>query len=245
MAARPAALVAEKFRLAAQIFRQGCQRVKGAVQAEIRHDKAELRPLQFLLERRKISQYLRRGGDKVQLRIVFPQIVGQQVRVHDDAILRGGALAEQAAERVAARVGEVFRPQQRIAEGQPRRDAVLPQQGGHLARAGVPAADAAAAPDAVRRCTIDRSNVAPLIEIFRIGSVQRQKRRVQLVKFKQAGQVIVGDLGLVHRGLPIQNSFSFIIAGRISRCKPHRPQKSREKSDFFAKRACVFRNIML
>ena len=60
-----------------------------------------------------------------------------------------------AAESVAAGVGQVLRPQEGVAEGQPRRDAVVPQQVQHLLRIAVPRADASPAPEAVRRCAVD------------------------------------------------------------------------------------------
>ena len=120
----------------------------------------------------------------------------------DHAVLRAPALREQAAQGIAFRVGEMLPAQQRIAEGQPGRNAVFPRQGQHLPRVMVARAHAAAAPEAVLRRTVQRADGAPVVEVLPVGAEQRQKHPVQLVKLKQAGKMIVSGAGtcVVHGG---------------------------------------------
>ena len=47
--------------------------------------------------------------------------------MHNDAVRYVAVLGQQAAEPVAPWVGQVLRPQQRVAESQPGRNAVRPQ----------------------------------------------------------------------------------------------------------------------
>ena len=97
------------------------------------------------------------------------------------------------AERIAARITQMLRAQEGVAERQARRNAVITHQRQHIPRARLPRPDAPAAPQAIRRCAVNRADVAPIIEIFRMVSVERQKSTIQLIKLEQAGQVIVGD----------------------------------------------------
>ena len=53
-----------------------------------------------------------------------------------------------------------------------------------LAIATYAVAEASAAPKAVRRRAVNRRDLAPLVKIFSVRSVQRQKHTVQLEKFK-------------------------------------------------------------
>ena len=82
-------------------------------------------------------------------------------------------------------------PQQRVAERQPGGDSVLPQQRQNLRRVMISEPDASASPEAVRRCAIDRSDVAPVIKIFPVLIKQRQKHTIQFIKLKQPRKVIV------------------------------------------------------
>ena len=82
-------------------------------------------------------------------------------------------------------------PQQRVAERQPGRNSVLPQQRQNLRGVVISEPDAASAPETVRRCTIDRSDVAPVVKIFPVLIEQRQKHAIQFIKFKQPRKVIV------------------------------------------------------
>ena len=127
-AAGPAALVAEKLCLIFLRFGQLCQPGKGFVQAEIRHHIAELCPAQLLCKLLESGQDFCGGRDQIQSRIVCLQVFGQQVGADDDPVLRDARRFELCAEGVALPVGKVLRPEQRIAEGQPGRDAVFPHQ---------------------------------------------------------------------------------------------------------------------
>lgn len=58
----------------------------------------------------------------------------------------------------------------------------------------------APAPDAVCRGSVDGTDLAPVVEIRAVLPEQRQKHTVQLIKFKQAGQVIVCLVAkIIHR----------------------------------------------
>ena len=191
-AAEGAALVAQKLRLVPQGLGQGVQLAEGPVQPEIRHHIAELRPLQLPAQQGKIRQHLGGGGDEIQPGIGPAQVLQQQVRVDDDSVLRAGAFRQQAAQPVAAGVRQVLRPQQGVAEGQPGGDAVFPGQGQHLPGVPVPGPHPAASPDAVRRCAIQGGDAAPIVKILPVRTIKRQKRRIQVIKFKQTGQMKQG-----------------------------------------------------
>ena len=90
----------------------------------------------------------------------------------------------------------MFRFQQGIAEGQAGGDAVFPQQRQNLMGIVLPAADPSAAPDAVRRSAVDGANVAPIEKIFPVSIKQRQKYLIELKKFKQAGEMVMGLLSM-------------------------------------------------
>ena len=198
-AAEPAALVAEKFHLCLICVRKGAQLVEGSVQTEIRHDIAKLRPRKLPPQQGKIRQYLCGGGDKVERRVCFAQVVQQQLRVDDHAVWRAAACSKQPAELAARRIREVFRAEEGVAEGQAGFDVVFLHQRQHLARVVRPRADAPAAPETVRRGAVDRADIAPVVKIRPMAAEQGQKDAVEVVEFKQAGQVIVrGGAGLRH-----------------------------------------------
>ena len=92
----------------------------------------------------------------------------------------------------------MFRFQQGIAEGQAGGDAVFPQQRQNLMGIMLPAADPSAAPDSVRRSAVDGANVAPIEKIFPVSIKQRQKYLIELKKFKQAGEMVMGNASDVH-----------------------------------------------
>ena len=199
-AAEPAALVAQKLHLGLLLRRQGAQLLQCRVQPEIRHHIPELRLFQFLLQLRKLGEHLGSRGYQIQLRPALPQIVRQQIRMDDHAVWHTACLGKLLTQGIALRVGKVLSPQQGVAEGQPSGDAVFPQQRQHLARSCPAAGDASPAPDAARRGTVDRADGAPVVKIFPVLPVQRQKAAVQLVKLEQAGQMITGCCGLFHSG---------------------------------------------
>ena len=199
-AAEPTALVAQKFHLGFLLRRQGAQLFQCRIQPEIRHHIPELRFFQFPLQLRKISEHFCGGGHQIQLRPALPQIVRQQVRMDDHAVWHTAAFCKLVTQGVALRVGKVLSPQQGVTEGQPPGDAVFPQQRQHLARSCPAAGNASPAPDAARRSAVDRADGAPIVKIFPVLPVQRQKAAVQLVKLEQAGQMITGSCGLFHRG---------------------------------------------
>ena len=118
----------------------------------------------------------------------------------DHAVLHTAAFCKLFTQGVALRVGKVLSPQQGVTEGQPSGNAVFPQQRQHLARSCPTAGNASPAPDAARRSAVDRADGAPVVKIFPVLPVQRQKAAVQLVKLEQAGQMIIGSCGLFHRG---------------------------------------------
>ena len=199
-AAEPAALVAQKLYLGFLLRRQGAQLLQCRVQPEIWHHIPELRLCQFLPQKRKIGEHLGGGGYQIQLRPALPQIVRQQVRMDDHTVWHTAAFCKLFTQGVALRVSKVLSPQQGVTEGQPPGDAVFPQQRQHLARRCSAAGDASPAPDTARRCAVDRADGAPIVKIFPVLPVQRQKAAVQLVKLEQAGQMITGSCGLFHRG---------------------------------------------
>ena len=199
-AAEPAALVAQKLHLGLLRRRQSAQLFQCRVQPEIRHHIPELRLCQFLLQLRKLREHLGGGGNQIQLRPALPQIVRQQIGMDDHAVWHTAAFCKLFTQGVALRVGKVLGPQQGVAEGQPPGDAVFLQQRQHLARSCPAAGNASPAPDAARRCAVDRADGAPIVKIFPVLPVQRQKAAVQLVKLEQAGQMITGSCGLFHGG---------------------------------------------
>ena len=73
---------------------------------------------------------------------------------------------KQSAQGVAFSVGQVLRAQERIAEGQARGDAVFPRKRRGVLRPVLAEPGAAAAPEAVRRRTVDGADFAPVVEIF-------------------------------------------------------------------------------
>lgn len=174
-AAEAAAFVAQEFDLRLLLRREGAQLLQRRIQAEIRHDIPKLRPRQLLTERREVRQDLCRGRDEIQPRIMLPQVIHQQVGMDNDSVF--SARFEQAAQRIAARVGQVLRPQQGIAERQAGGDTVVPQQGQRVARAAVAAADASAAPEAALRRAVDRANAAPVIKILPVLKNSGRNRR--------------------------------------------------------------------
>ena len=105
----------------------------------------------------------------------------------DDAVWHTAAFCKLLAQGVALLVGKVLSPQQGVTEGQPPGDAVFPQQRQHLVRRCPAAGDASPAPDAACRSAVDGANGAPIVKIFPVLPVQRQKAAVQLVKLEQAG----------------------------------------------------------
>ena len=129
---------------------------------------------------------------------MLPHMLCQQVGMDNDSVF--SARFEQAAQRIAARVGQVLRPQQGIAERQAGGDTVVPQQGKRVARVAVAAADASAAPEAALRRAVDRTDAAPVIKILPVLKKQRQKQAVERIKFKQARQMILRS-ELIHRSL--------------------------------------------
>ena len=199
-AAEPAALVAQKLYLRLLLRRQGAQLFQCRVQPEIWHHIPELRLFQFLPQLRKLGEHLGGGGHQIQLRPALLQIVRQQVGVDDYAIWHTASFGKLLTQGVALRVGKVLGPQQGVTEGQPPGDAVFPQQRQHLARSCPAAGDASPAPDTARRCAVDGADGAPVVKIFPVLPVQRQKAAVQLVKLEQAGQMITGSCGLFHSG---------------------------------------------
>lgn len=188
-AAEPAAFVAQKFCLVLQRLRQCAQLFKGPVQPEIRHDEAERFALQLLPELGKAGQHLCRRRDKVESRIGSAQIVQQQVGMDDHAVLWPAGFREQAAERIAGWIGQMGLRQKGIAERQPGGKAVFLRQRQNRARVLLAAAHASAAPNAALRRAINRGDFAPIIKIFPVRPVERQKDAVKLIKFKQAGQM--------------------------------------------------------
>ena len=199
-AAEPAALIAQKLHLGLLLRRQGAQLFQCWVQPEIRHHIPELRLCQFLLQLREIGEHFCGGGHQIQLRPALLQIVRQQVGVDNHAVWHTARLGKLFTQGVALRVGKVLSPQQGVTEGQPPGDAVFPQQRQHLARSCPAAGNASPAPDAARRGAVDRADGAPVVKIFPVLPVQRQKAAVQLVKLEQAGQMITGSCGLFHSG---------------------------------------------
>ena len=195
-ASKPAAFVAQELHLRLLPVGQRAEPAKRPVQAEIRHHIPECLAAQLPLKVHKVREHLGGGGDEVQPRIGFPEIVQQQLRMDNHAVLRLAVLLQQSTERVAPGVGKVLLAQQGVTERQPGRNTVVPRQGeGRLRIAGF-RSDAAAAPDALRRRAIEGADFAPVVEVFPVVAVQRQEGGIQVVKRKQAGEVVAGDARL-------------------------------------------------
>ena len=107
----------------------------------------------------------------------------------DHAVLRPAGFREQAAERIAGWIGQMGLRQKGIAERQPGGKTVFLCQRQNRARVLLAAAHASAAPNAALRRAINRGDLAPIIKIFPVRPVERQKDAVKLIKFKQAGQM--------------------------------------------------------
>ena len=84
--------------------------------------------------------------------------------MHNDAVRHVAVLGQQAAEPVAPCVGQVLRPQQRVAESQPGRNTVFLHQRQNLPRPLLPKSGPAAAPKAVRRSAVDGTYLTPVVE---------------------------------------------------------------------------------
>ena len=128
---------------------------------------------------------------KIKARILPFQVVQQQVRMDDDTILHTVFFFKQRTEGIAFPVCKVLFPEQRIAEGEPGRYAIFLHQCKHPVRLCIAKASAAPAPDAVGRCTVDRTDLAPVVKIFPVFTEQRQKHTVQFIKFKQSRKMII------------------------------------------------------
>ena len=189
-AGEPAALVAQKLKLPLLSFRQRVKLVKGSVQAEIRHNTAKFPAVKLRLKLCKIRQHLGRGGDEIEAGVALSEILQQQIGAENHAAWNRAVVFKQAAQGVAFRIAEVLFPQERIAEGQARGDPVFPCQRRGILRLCVAEADPAAAPETVRRRAVDRPDPAPVVEVFPMLPIQGQKRAVQFVKLKQAGEMI-------------------------------------------------------
>ena len=70
---------------------------------------------------------------------------------------------------------------------------MLPHERQHLLRIIAAKTGAPAAPKAIGRRTVNRTDLAPIIKILAVLSKQRQKYFVKFVKFKQTRQVIPGN----------------------------------------------------
>ncbi len=190
-AAKPAALIAEKFRLVFLKVRERGQKIPLPVQAKIRNDIPEFLPLRLLPEILKLRENLRRGRNQIQLRIVLPKVFRKKLRVDDDAVLHSLFSGEHFTERIAFRIREMLPAKKRIAEGEPCRNAVFPKKSQYLLRLCLSCFHAAAAPQAPRRRPIHRTDVAPVIEIFPVLIKEREKYPVQLIEFEQPRKVKV------------------------------------------------------
>ena len=109
----------------------------------------------------------------------------------DHSVLRLFLGLQQGAEGIAFPVRQMLRLQQRVAEGQPGRNAVFLHQGQNLPGICLPIAHPAAAPKAAGRRAVNGPDVAPAVKVLPVLPIQRQKHAVQLVKLKQAGKMVV------------------------------------------------------
>ena len=124
----------------------------------------------------------------------------------DHTVLRTVCLRKQTAECIADRICEMRLGQKRIAERQAGGDAVLLRQSKDLAGVGAAEAGASPAPDAVRRGTVERTDLAPIVKPVAVRPVQRQEHPVQLVELEQSGQVVIGFF-LFHGALTFPQEF--------------------------------------
>ncbi len=129
------------------------------------------------------------------------QVVHQQFRMNDDAVLHAAALFKPGTEGVAFPVGKVLFPKERIAEGQSGGDAILLHQGKDFFCVVLPEACPSSAPDAVRRGAVDGAYLAPVVKIFPMLPEERQEHTVQLIELEQPRQVIISPSAfrLFHR----------------------------------------------
>lgn len=148
---------------------------KGVIEPEVRHHITKIRPAKLLFQLGKIRQDFCSGGDKIQTRIGPLQIVQQKLRMENDAVPGTLAFRQQTAEPVAPGIVQVLRPEQRIAEGQPGGDSILPQQSQHIVWVLGSGSYPASAPNVVRRSTIDGADVTPIVKILPVLTEQRQK----------------------------------------------------------------------
>ena len=91
--------------------------------------------------------------------------------MHDYAVLHDVCLRKQLAECIAFAVGQVFLAQKRIAECQPRGNAVLLCQSQRFACAALTETRSSASPEAVRRCAVNGPNLTPVIKPVTICAV--------------------------------------------------------------------------
>ncbi|MBQ3669041.1 MAG: hypothetical protein II920_07435 [Clostridia bacterium] len=80
---------------------------------------------------------------------------------------------------------------QRIAEREPRRNAVFIHKPLYVPRSVLAKADAPSAPEAIGGGAVDRADLAPIVKILPVLAKQRQIQAVELVEFKQTRQVVV------------------------------------------------------
>ena len=123
----------------------------------------------------------------------MPEVAEQQLRMDNHAVSGLVVFLKQPAERVALTVGEMLLAQLGIAEGQPGRDFVFPRQRKGCLGIAAFRPDTAATPDTVRRSAIEGADFAPVVKVFPVLAVQWQEGTIQVVKRKQAGEMVIGD----------------------------------------------------
>ena len=176
--ADPAAFVAEKLQLPLMCTGQCVQTVKCLVQAEIRHDIAKFRTLQFCLQLPEFRQNLCCRGDEIEIWIPLPKVSKQQVRTENHSVPDRPAAFKQGAQRIAVSVGEMLGPEQGIAEGEAGGNPMIPHERRHILRPVVTEADAPAAPETVGGSAVDGANLTPVIEKLPVTLEQRQENAI-------------------------------------------------------------------
>ena len=85
----------------------------------------------------------------------------------------------------------MFFTEQGIAEGQARRNAVFLRECGNGLGIRIAKSDATTTPKAIAGRTVNGADFTPLVKEFPMLAEQRQERLIQVVKFEQAGKVVV------------------------------------------------------
>ena len=78
-----------------------------------------------------------------------------------------------------------------ITESQSGRYAIFPHQIQNILRIFVSTSDSPTAPETAFRCTVNGTDLAPVIKILSVLLIKRKEYSIQFIKFKQSRQMVI------------------------------------------------------